>query len=103
MYNVIFGEMSRIQCHSLVKVGQAISAHSLCTSGVAQGSVLGGGLLFTVYISPIGRVIDSYADVRYHKYADDTQVYIELKNNSSHMGPNASITCSTGFYPTSCS
>ena len=39
--------------------------------------------MFTVYISPIGRVIDSYADVRYHKYADDTQVYIELKNNSS--------------------
>src|SRR5208282_3689756 len=44
--------------YSFVKVGQAISAHSMCSSGVAQGSVL-GGLLFTVYIYPIGRVIDS--------------------------------------------
>ena len=68
--------------YAFVKVGQATSASCLCKFGVAQGSVL-GSLLFTVYISPVGRVINSYSDVRYHKYADDTQVYIELKDNSS--------------------
>ena len=50
----------------------------MCTisAGVLQGSVLGPAL-FTAYVSPIGRLIESLR-TEVHAYTDDTQIYTAL-------------------------
>jgi Reverse transcriptase (RNA-dependent DNA polymerase)/Endonuclease-reverse transcriptase len=62
--------------HQFVKVGSAISTTTACSAGVPQGSVL-GPLLFSAYIGPVSRLIDS-TGVRHHAYADDVTLYIQL-------------------------
>jgi hypothetical protein len=66
--------------HQYVKIGQETSATTLCESGVPQGSVL-GPFLFSVYVSPISDIIASY-DIQFHQYADDTQLYLEVKSGN---------------------
>jgi len=69
-----------------VAVGAEQSASVNCTSGVPQGSVL-GPLLFAMYISPVGNVVAAHS-LRYHQYADDTQLYMAVRpGDDESFGP----------------
>ena len=56
-----------------MSVARSSSAVAQMCSDVPPRSVL-GLILFTAYVSPIGRLIELYG-VSYHKYADVTHLY----------------------------
>ena len=57
-----------------VRIGSTVSAPMTLTRGVPQGSVL-GPVLFTTYTIPLAAICAKY-NVKYHIYADDTQLYV---------------------------
>ena len=64
----------RTQC---VKIDNVLSSDVTLPYGVPQGSVL-GPLLYTLYTAPLGKLIKNY-DLKYHFYADDTQLYLSIE------------------------
>jgi len=67
-----------------VKMGQHQSSEATLEVGVPQGLVL-GPLLFAVYCSPVADVIASHG-VRYHQYADDTQLHLAMRADNTADG-----------------
>jgi Reverse transcriptase (RNA-dependent DNA polymerase) len=65
-----------------VSVGLTSGIPVLLHTGVPQGSVL-RPLLFTVYVSPIGRLIEN-CSISYHAHADDTQLFTALKSSAGN-------------------
>ena len=71
--------------HQVVSIRGEHSDSRLLHYGVPQGSVL-GPQLFTVYTSPLGRIICAHG-LDYHLFADDSQLYVFVKPVPPLMGP----------------
>ena len=52
-----------------------------------------GPLLFTLYILPLSKLIQSFPDISYHIYADDIHLYIKLPINSSPVSKLSLSNC----------
>ena len=63
-----------------VRVEGCTSSFRSLDQGVPQGSVL-GPLLYSMCTSPIAKIISRYG-LKYHLYADDSQLYISFKTDS---------------------
>ena len=74
-------------------MGQHQSPEATLEVGVPQGSVL-GLLLFAVYCSLVADVIASHG-VRYHQYADDTQLHLAMRADNTADGLSVLAACIT--------
>ena len=66
----------------LVSAGLSSIGSSLISKyGVPQGSVL-GPILFSLYTTPLSKVIQSHPGISFQFYTDDTQLYVHLAHKN---------------------
>ena len=69
-------------CYQSIKIGSTLSDVCKRLFGIPQGSVLGP--LFFHCTPPLSLIISKHKSVKFHFYADDSQVYVHLsKKNAS--------------------
>ena len=76
----------RTQC---VSVGPATSFNAHLCCGVPRGSVF-GRKLYCIYTKPFGDTVTKH-NLRYHCYADDTQIYLSIKPNENWASERSAI------------
>ena len=65
-----------------IKIGSTLSELSKLIYGGPQGSVL-GPLLFSLYTTPLSKIIRLHLHIKFHFYVDDTQLYIHLSHKNA--------------------
>ena len=65
-----------------IKIGSTLYDVYKLLFGVPQGSVL-GPLLFSLYTTPLNSIISRHKGIKFHFYADDSQVYIHLSQKNA--------------------
>ena len=65
-----------------IKIGSTLSDVCKLLFGIPQGSVL-GPLLFSLYTNPLSLIISKHKGIKFHFYADDSQVYIYLSQRNA--------------------
>jgi len=84
----------------LVRVDQAQSNLTHCTSGVPQGSVL-GPILFSIYTSPIAQIVQDN-NILLQQYADDTLLYLGLSTSCLQTATSCLECCLSSLHAWFC-
>ena len=69
----------RVQC---IKIGSILSDAKKLLYGVPQGCVL-GPILFSLYTTPLSKVIQNHPGISFHFNADDTKLYVHLTHKNA--------------------
>ena len=84
-----FASYLRNHCQA-IKIGSTLSELSNLIYGVPQGSVL-GPLLFSLYTTPLSKIICLHPHIKFYFYADDTQLYIHISHKNALAKLNACL------------